>query len=87
MAQGDDRDFPEVPDRPSPVTLYPWLLIAWGTVSSAVDGKFHPAWLAVAGLAYRAGLYVAVIWVRWRTARLRASYWLLPPPSAWSRLP
>ena len=28
MAQGGDRDFPEVPDRPSPVSLYPWLLIA-----------------------------------------------------------
>lgn len=43
MAQGDARDFPEVPDRPSPVTLYPWLLIAVAAARDTVDGKFHPA--------------------------------------------
>jgi two-component system, NarL family, sensor histidine kinase DesK len=77
MAQGDGRDFADVPDRPAPVSLYPWLLIAWGTASDTVDGRFHPAWLAATGLAAFAGLYVAVIWVRWRTGRPRASYWLL----------
>jgi hypothetical protein len=46
MAQGDGRDFADVPDRPAPVSLYPWLLIAWGTASDTVDGRFHPAWLA-----------------------------------------
>jgi two-component system sensor histidine kinase DesK len=32
MAQGGGRDFEDVPDRPSPFSLYPWLLIGWGTV-------------------------------------------------------
>jgi len=77
MAQGSGRDFEDVPDRPSPFSLYPWLLIGWGTASDAAGGKFHPAWLAAAGLAAFAGLYVAAIWARWRTARPRASYWLL----------
>ncbi len=50
MAQDDGRDFPEVPDRPSPVTLYPWLLIAWGAASHTVHGSFRPQWVAAAGL-------------------------------------
>jgi two-component system sensor histidine kinase DesK len=66
MAQGDARDFPEVPDRPSPVTLYPWLLIAAGAVRDTADGKFHPAWLAGCGLLVFAGLYMAATWFRWR---------------------
>src|ERR1700744_1714024 len=77
MAQGAGRAFPEVPDRPSPASLYPWLLIAAGTASDAFHGKFHPGWLAVAGLAAFAVLYVATLWVRWRSSRPRASYWLL----------
>ena len=77
MAQGGDRDFPEVPDRPSPVSLYPWLLIAASAAIDAGHGKFHPAWLAVAGLAAFAALYVATLWVRWRSGRPRAAYWLL----------
>jgi two-component system sensor histidine kinase DesK len=63
MAQGYARDFPEVPDRPSPVTLYPWLLVAAGAARDAVDGKFHPAWLAGCGLLAFAGLYMAATWV------------------------
>jgi two-component system sensor histidine kinase DesK len=77
MAQVDGRDFADVPDRPSVVALYPWLLIAGGAASDAVDGKLHPAWLAALGLAAFAGLYAAAIWVRWRTDRLRASCLLL----------
>jgi len=77
MAQGYARDFPEVPDRPSPVTLYPWLLVAAGAARDAVDGKFHPAWLAGCGLLAFAGLYMAATWVRWRGSRPRASYLLL----------
>ena len=77
MTQGDARDFPEVPDRPSPVTLYPWLLIAAAAARDAVDGKFHPAWLAGCGLLAFAGLYMAATWVRWRGSRPRASYPLL----------
>jgi two-component system, NarL family, sensor histidine kinase DesK len=77
MARDDGRDFPEVPDRPSPASLYPWILIASGTASDAVNGKFHPAWLAIAGLAAFAALYAGSLWVRWRSGRPRASYWLL----------
>lgn len=77
MAQGDARDFPEVPDRPSPVTLYPWLLIAVAAARDTVDGKIHPAWLAGCGLLAFAGLYMAATWVRWRGSRPRASYPLL----------
>jgi two-component system sensor histidine kinase DesK len=72
MAQGAGRDFPEVPDRPSPASLYPWIFIASGTASDAVNGKFHPAWLAAFAL-----LYVGSLWVRWRGSRPRASYWLV----------
>jgi two-component system sensor histidine kinase DesK len=78
MAQAEARDFPEVPDRPSPASLYPWLLIAGGEASDAVHGRFHPGWLALAGLAAFAVLYVATLWVRWRSGRPRLSYWLLP---------
>jgi two-component system, NarL family, sensor histidine kinase DesK len=77
MAQGAGRDFPEVPDRPSPASLYPWIFIAAGTARDAVNGKFHPAWLAIAGLAVFAVLYGGSLWVRWRSSRPRASYWLL----------
>ena len=74
---GDGRDFPEVPDRPSPANLYPWLAVAAGPAIDAVHGRFHPDWLALAGLAAFAVLYVAALWVRWRTSRPRLSYWLL----------
>jgi two-component system, NarL family, sensor histidine kinase DesK len=77
MARGDGGDFPEVPDRPSPVTLYPWLLIAAGAASDTASGKFHPAWLAASGLTAFAVLYAASTWVRWRTSRPHASYPLL----------
>jgi two-component system sensor histidine kinase DesK len=77
MASGDDRDFPEVPSRPSPVTLYPWLLIAWGAASRTAHGQFHPGWLAAAGLTAFAVVYPAALWVRWRTSRPRAAYLLL----------
>lgn len=82
MAQAEARDFPEVPDRPSPASLYPWLLIAGGEASDAVHGRFHPGWLALAGLAAFAVLYVATLWVRWRSGRPRLSYWLLPALAA-----
>ena len=74
MAQGDGRDFGDVPGRVSPLSLYGWLLIAGGAVSDTADGKFHPAWLAWAGLIAFAGLYVTSIWTRWRTSRPGASY-------------
>jgi len=77
MAQGDARDFPEVPDRPSPVSLYPWLLIAAGAASATLSGKVHPLWLAAGGLVTFAALYMAVLWVRWRTSRPRTAYPLL----------
>ena len=77
MAQGDGRDFADVPDRPSPVALYPWLLIAWSAGSDALGGKLHPGWLAAGGLAAFAGLYAAAIWLRWRSTRRRAAYLLL----------
>jgi two-component system sensor histidine kinase DesK len=77
MAQGDDRDFPEVPDRPSVVALYPWLLIAWGAASHTVHGSFRPQWAAAAGLAAFAVLYMAALWVRRRTSRPSAAYLLL----------
>ena len=77
MTQGGERDFADVPDRPSPVTLYPWLLIAVGAASGTVSGKFHPAWLAGCGLIAFAGLYMAAPWVRWRSGRPRAAYLLL----------
>ena len=77
MAQDDDRDFPEVPDRPSPVTLYPWLLIAWGAASHTVHGSFRPQWAAAAGLCAFAVLYMAALWVRWRTSRPGLAYPLL----------
>ena len=66
---GDGRDFPEVPDRPSPANLYPWLAVAAGPAIDAVHGRFHPDWLALAGLAAFAVLYVATLWVRWRSSR------------------
>jgi two-component system sensor histidine kinase DesK len=74
---GDGRDFPEVPDRPSPASLYPWLLVAAGAAVDAVHGKFHPDWLALAGLAAFAVLYVAALRARWQSGRPRLSYWLL----------
>jgi len=74
MTQGD---FPEVPDRPAVVTLYPWLLITWGAASRTVHGSFHPRWVAAAGLAAFAVLYLAALWVRWRTGRPGAAYPLL----------
>jgi two-component system sensor histidine kinase DesK len=77
MAQGDDRAFPEVPDRPAPVTLYPWLLVAWGVTRRTVDGQFHPEWLAATGLAVFAVLYMAALWIRWRTSQTRAAYLML----------
>ncbi len=67
MARGDDGDFADVPDRPSPVSLYPWVLIAWSAGSDTVGGKLHPAWLAAGGLVAFAVLYAAAIWLRWRT--------------------
>ena len=77
MAQGAGTEFTDLPDRPAPGTLYPWLLIAAGTVSGTLHGKFHPAWAAGLGLAGFAGLYVAAIRVRWRTGRPRTAYALL----------
>ena len=77
MARGDDRDFADVPDRPSPVSLYPWLLIAWSAGSDTIGGKLHPGWLAAGGLVAFAGLYAAAIWLRWRTSLQRAAYLLL----------
>jgi two-component system sensor histidine kinase DesK len=74
MTQGD---FPEVPDRPAVVTLYPWLLIAWGAASRTVRGSFHPQWIAAAGLAAFAVLYLAALWVRWRAGQPRVAYLLL----------
>jgi two-component system, NarL family, sensor histidine kinase DesK len=77
MAGADAKDFSDVPDRPSPVSLYPWLLVGASGASHVLSGKSHPEWLAVSGLIAFAGLYVAVLWVRWRTSRPRAAYALL----------
>lgn len=76
-AVGRDLEFRDVPDRPSPYGLYPWLLVASGTVSDTASGKMHPAWLAWPCLAAFAVLYVATIWVRWRTTRRLTGYVLL----------
>jgi len=77
MAQGDGTDFPEVPDRPSVITLYPWLLVAWGAASHTVHGSFRPQWVAAAGLVAFVILYMAALWVRWRTSRTQLAYLLL----------
>lgn len=77
MAAGGELEFRDVPDEPNPYSLYPWLLIASSTVSDTAGGRMHPAWLAGCGLAAFAGLYVATIWVRWRTSRRRTAYLML----------
>jgi two-component system sensor histidine kinase DesK len=77
MTQDARGNFPEVPDRPSSVGLFPWLLVAWGAASEVASGKAHPAWLAAAGLAAFAGLYMGSIWLRWHSGRPRAAYCLL----------
>jgi two-component system, NarL family, sensor histidine kinase DesK len=42
MAQGYGRDFADVPDRPAPVSLYPWLLGALGLVTLGLNLAFGP---------------------------------------------
>jgi len=76
-AASRDPEFRDVPDQPNPYGLFPWLLIASGTVSDTASGKMHPAWLAWPCLAAFAVLYVATIWVRWRTSRRLTAYLLL----------
>jgi two-component system, NarL family, sensor histidine kinase DesK len=70
MATGSALDYRDVPDRPNPYSLYPWLGVAAGTVSDTASGKLHPAWLAAFGLALFAIGYMAAIWLRWRTRHL-----------------
>ena len=77
MTAGDFDQFEDVPDRPNPFTLYPWLVIAVGAVADTVSGRFHPAWLAGAGLILFTVLYLATLWVRLRTSRLREACVLL----------
>jgi two-component system sensor histidine kinase DesK len=77
MPTGGDDQFADVPNRPSAIALYPWLLVAVGAGSDAVNGKFHPAWLAGAGLVLFAALYVTALWIRVQTSRLRTACLLL----------
>ena len=77
MAARGELEFRDMPDRPEPFSMYPWLLIAAGTVTGTLHGKFHPAWLAGLGLIAFAGLYMASIWLATRTCRRRLSYLLL----------
>jgi two-component system sensor histidine kinase DesK len=77
MAVRGELELRGVPDRPNPYSLYPWLLIASGSVSDTVHGRMHPVWLAGWGLAAFAILYMATIWVRWRTFRQHIAYLLL----------
>jgi two-component system, NarL family, sensor histidine kinase DesK len=69
MAAAGVPEFRDVPDRPNPYTMYPWLAIAASTAVDVADGKLHPAWLACLGLAAFVFLYIAAIWIRWRTDR------------------
>jgi len=64
-------EFAEVPDRPNPYALYPWLLIIGGPASDVISGRSHPAWLAGAGLLTFAVVYLAAIWLRLRADRTR----------------
>ena len=77
MPADDCDQFADVPSRPSATALYPWLLVAVGAANDTVSGKFHPAWLAGAGLILFAVLYVAVLWIRLETGRLRTAFVLL----------
>jgi two-component system sensor histidine kinase DesK len=77
MPTEESDQFTDVPSRPSATALYPWLLVAFGAASDTVSGKFHPAWLAGAGLILFAALYMTALWIRLRTERQRTSYVLL----------
>jgi two-component system, NarL family, sensor histidine kinase DesK len=77
MAAAGVPEFRDVPDRPSPYTMYPWLAIGGGTVADVAGGRLHPAWLACLGLAAFVVLYIAAIWIRWRTDRTRTACLLL----------
>jgi two-component system, NarL family, sensor histidine kinase DesK len=77
VAAEDLPQFRDVPNRPNPYAMYPWLAIAAGTVIDAADGKLHPVWLASLGLAAFAALYIAAIWLRWLSPHVRASYLLV----------
>jgi hypothetical protein len=43
MPRGEERNFGEVPARPSPYALYPWLLVCTGAAHQVLEGKTHPA--------------------------------------------
>lgn len=77
MAAGGELEFRDVPDKPNPYSLYPWLLIASNTVSDTVSGRMHPAWLSGCGLAAFTVLYIVTIWIRWRSDRRLTAYLLL----------
>jgi two-component system, NarL family, sensor histidine kinase DesK len=77
MAAGSAPEFRDVPDRPNPYAMFPWLAIGAGAVIDVADGKLHPAWLACLGLTAFAVLYVAAIWLRWRGSHQRPAYLLL----------
>jgi len=69
--------FEDVPDRPNSYALFPWLIIAVGAASDAINGKFHPAWLAGAGLFLFAVLYIATLWLGLTAGKLRTALVLL----------
>jgi len=77
MAQGAGREFGEVPSRPSPYALYPWLFVCAGAAHQVLAGKMQPAWVAGPVLvAFIAG-FMAVTWLSLRTSHQRAAYVLL----------
>jgi hypothetical protein len=65
---GEGDQFNDVPDRPNPISLFPWLLVAVGAAVDTVNGKFRPSWLAGAGLVLFAVLYLAVLRLGWGRA-------------------
>jgi two-component system sensor histidine kinase DesK len=77
MEPGDVQQFEDVPEHLKPVALYVWLTVTGGAVGSILNGRTHPAWLAGAGLAAFAALYVAALWARLTANRPTAAYVLL----------
>jgi two-component system sensor histidine kinase DesK len=74
---GEGDQFNDVPDRPNPISLFPWLLVAVGAAVDTVNGKFRPSWLAGAGLVLFAVLYLAVLRLGVGKSRSRTVFVLL----------
>jgi two-component system sensor histidine kinase DesK len=67
----------QMAEGPGPVGLYPWLLVAFGAVRDIQHGVAHPAWLATAGLAAFAALYMGALWIGLKLHRQRISLAML----------